>query len=90
LRLQVAGGTEAVGFSRDGRRLASSGNDGMVRIWSLSTGHPPAALDGRSSWLPRIAFSADGQTLAAAGSDNHIRVWDPADIGEASADRPRR
>ena len=46
-----------------------------------TTGELLAALDGRTSWLPRIAFSADGRTLVAAGSDNHIRVWDMDDIG---------
>jgi WD40 repeat protein len=93
LRLQVAGhagGAVAVAFSPDGRRLATSGTDGMVRIWSLTTGEQVAALDGRSPRSPRIAFSADGRTLVAAGSDNHVRVWDLDGIGEASAERPGR
>jgi WD40 repeat protein len=91
LRLDVpghAGGSVAVSFSPDGDLLVTSGNDGMVRIWSLATGEVVAALDGRSSWLSRIAFSADGRILAAVGGDNHIRVWDMDGIGEAGADRP--
>jgi WD40 repeat protein len=54
------------------------------------SGELVAALDGRSSWPPRIAFSADGGTLAAAGGDNHIRVWEMDGIGEARVDLPRR
>jgi WD40 repeat protein len=93
LRLRVAayaGGIEAVVFPPDGSRLATSGNDAMVRIWSLTAGELVAALDGRSPRLPRIAFSADGRALVAAGSDNHIRVWDLDGIGEARADGPSR
>jgi len=45
----------------------------------LSTGELVAALDGRSSWLARVAFSADGRALVAVGSDNHVRVWDMED-----------
>src|SRR5262249_57896658 len=88
LRLEVAGqvgGTVSVAFSPDGSRLATSGNDGMVRLWSATIGTPIAALDGGSLWQVRVIFSADGRILAAAGSDNHIRVWDVDGIGEAGA-----
>jgi WD40 repeat protein len=89
LRVPFAGhdrGAVAVGFSPDGRRLTTAGNDGMVRLWSLGTGEQLAALDARTTWPPRIAFSADGRILAASGGDNHIRVWDVSSLGEAKAD----
>ena len=84
MRLEVAGhagGTISASFSPAGGLLATSGNDGMVRIWSVATGELLTSLDGQSSWMPRVAFSADGRTLAAAGGDNHIRVWDLDKIG---------
>ena len=69
-------------FSPDGGLLATSGNDGTVRIWRPATGERLASLAGLCSCLPRVGFSADGRTLAAAGFDNHVRLWDVDDIIE--------
>jgi WD40 repeat protein len=79
-----------VAFSPDDRRLATWGNDGVVRLWSPTTGEPLAVLEDPSSWVPRIAFSADGRTLVTAGIDDHIRVWDVDGIGRGGAAPPRR
>ena len=39
-------GTTGLDFSPDGTSLATAGNDGVVRIWDVSTGRPQAVLDG--------------------------------------------
>jgi hypothetical protein len=83
-----AGGTAAVVFSPDGRRPATSGSDGMVRLWCPTTGERLAVLDGRTWWLAEAASTADGRTLVAAGSDSDIRVWDMGGVGEGGADPP--
>ncbi|BCB91618.1 nSTAND1 domain-containing NTPase [Phytohabitans suffuscus] len=71
-----------VAFSLDGRRLATSGGDGLVRIWDRAgdgVAGAPADLRGfrDQAWTP--SFSPDGSRLAAAGVDGTIRIWDARD-----------
>jgi WD40 repeat protein/serine/threonine protein kinase len=68
-------------FSRDGRRLASSGSD-AVKVWDLATGEALLSLRGptpigRTVFLEcrTAAFSPDGQRLASA-SEEVITIWD--------------
>jgi WD40 repeat protein len=66
-----------VAFSPDGQYLASSCNDGTVRIWDLTTGKrieiPPLTPSCPSHDL---AFSPDGKRLALGSNDQVVRVWD--------------
>ena len=68
-----------VGASFMDESMATSGNDGRVGLWTVSTGAQQESLDGQGTSLNRVAFSPDGLTLVATGSDNHIRVWDFSD-----------
>ncbi|HET8682362.1 MAG TPA: hypothetical protein VFM54_10880 [Micromonosporaceae bacterium] len=62
-----------------GKRLASAGGDGAVRLWDLAerprVGRP---LAGHTYPVQAVAFSPDGTLLASAGSDGTVRLWDPA------------
>jgi WD40 repeat protein/transcriptional regulator with XRE-family HTH domain len=72
---------EFVTFSRNGRLLASAGDDGTVRVWSVSDPRRPrllATLNDSVNYVFSVAFSPDGRTLAAASGDNLTRLWDIA------------
>jgi len=60
----------ACAFSPDGRRLASAGHGGEVRIWDVQTGAPIAALAGDWYHTYAVAFSPNGKRLALADAGN--------------------
>lgn len=73
--------------SPDSLRLASSGSDGTVRIWDLTTGREALALRGHVGAVRSVAFSPNGKWLASTGADRVVRVWNATTGDEVNAIR---
>jgi len=70
------GKVRVVTYSPDGRYIASSGDDGTIRLWNAQTGQPVGApLRAGSDAVWAVAFSPDGNQLVSAGNDEKLHIW---------------
>ena len=65
-----------VAFNRDGRRLATACEDGIVRIWDARTGSLLQSLKGHTRKVNCVVFSPDASRIASGSLDHTVRVWD--------------
>ncbi|KRE58792.1 BTAD domain-containing putative transcriptional regulator [Phycicoccus sp. Soil748] len=68
------GRTDALAFSRDGRRLASAGEE--VVAWDLSGGQPRELLRHEDPSGASLGFSPDARTLYTVEQSGLLLAWD--------------
>jgi WD40 repeat protein/class 3 adenylate cyclase len=67
-----SGGAFSVGFSPDGKTLASVGDTSVI-LWDVVSGFPRETFTSSGNDL---AFSPDGKTLYTLGQDGDVIIWD--------------
>jgi serine/threonine protein kinase/WD40 repeat protein len=71
------GGVPGVAFSPDGRRIATAGDDGTVRLWDARSGSEVAVLRGHVRRAACVAFHPDGWLLASGSREpGDVKLWD--------------
>lgn len=66
---------DCLAWSPDGELLASSGMDGVVRLWRAPELRIETLLRGHRDLVRAVAWSPDGRTLASGSDDRTIRLW---------------
>jgi WD40 repeat protein len=66
----------SVAFSPDGRLALSGGQDGTVRLWSLTTRKGVRRFEAGWMQVSTADFSPDGRRILAGSFDGRVRVWD--------------
>jgi WD40 repeat protein len=57
--------------------LVSQSEDGLVKLWHVTTDPEGNALMGSSGWLQDVALSPDGRRLASVTTDSFVvNLWD--------------
>ena len=75
-------GLNGVAVSADGSKIATAGDDGMVKIFEVTSGKQLFSLGEQLSSVRAVAFSLDGEYLAAAvvteRKESLVLVWEAA------------
>lgn len=72
------GGLNAVGYSGEGRYLATGGSAGVIRLWDAATEELVRVLVSPARGVVRLVWSPGGTLLAAGSRDGYIHIWSAA------------
>lgn len=92
VRLRLAGhegGVFSLSWRADSHMLASGGQDGKLRLWSMPDGRLVTALDAGAPWVEYVRFAASGTSVVSAAG-RKLRLWDSASatLLQSYADHP--
>jgi WD40 repeat protein len=69
----------SLSFAPDGKTIASTGAEPVIRLWDVATGRAVSPQAGHRSGVQRLIISpADGTLFTSAYSDGTIRRWGPS------------
>jgi WD40 repeat protein len=73
------GGLHGLGFTRDGKVLATAGDfDMTIILWDVDSGKKRATLKGHPQLIQSLTVSADGKMIASGDRGGTIKLWDVA------------
>ena len=75
-----------VGFSADGKLLASGSEQGLISLWDAQTFTRLTTLRSDTAQLRSVSFSRDGRFLAGAAYGGPTVVWDLRHLRRTLAD----
>lgn len=78
----------AARFVRDGKSLATVGDDGFIRIWGLDGTEQRSHRPGSGASLRALAVSPDGKTVAAGGYACNLNLWNLDTLSEGPSNSP--
>ena len=62
-------------FDGDDKRLASSGEDNLARVWDVATGSEQAVMRGHAGNVWSVAWHPDGSRIVTGSADGTVRQW---------------
>ena len=75
-------GIQALAFSTDGKILATSGVDNLVKLWNVKSRKVERTLVGHSEWVTALGFSTDDSIVASGDIYGNIKLWDASSGNE--------
>ena len=66
----------ALAVSPDGGRLATAGNDKLIRLWEVISHQEIARYEGHVGAVRGVGFNADASELLSVGADKQLKIWD--------------
>ncbi|EIM88864.1 WD repeat protein [Stereum hirsutum FP-91666 SS1] len=66
----------AVAWERDGRFVATGGDDGKVKLWDTGSGFCVITFAQHTAAVSAVQFAAQGQVLFSASLDGTVRAFD--------------
>jgi len=64
----------ALAFGNDGRKLASGGEDGQVRIWDVQAKQELGSIPAQRGSVDQILFAPQNETLCVGAAGSPVRL----------------